>query len=369
MALVAINSLNDQVALSKIDFLEDCNEFALSFDSDAIQLKFPLKVSKELDSENFSIYLLSNFGLNAENDIFQVYESDIDKRIGWIFPIQSIMSSFHEKSDDKYFLNYAYVAYNLLLSRDIAFRKKPIISQLSYPCNLYDFFPEDLIVLIISKESVSGINNFSINSYLPSLCNYGYFLYTTKSKEIIETSSNIATFYQELRGRDKLKIKSISSKYNENHFIEELYSNLLFISRHHLLIFHYLYQVIEYLIDENFKIEFDKLLLQYQNDSISRLDFREKITESLNEKKRINRINELVKPDNKICTELLDECNRLLAIIDESKVNYVEALYKVRSLIVHEYRKIASRTELIEIVENINMRFERLISEILINDR
>ena len=41
------------------------------------------------DSYGYKIFYKRNY---KENDIFQVIESDLDNRIGWIFPISSIVS-------------------------------------------------------------------------------------------------------------------------------------------------------------------------------------------------------------------------------------------------------------------------------------
>ena len=369
MSLKVKNSSGDLIPISLLKFDDVEKVFSLGVDDKELILQYPIQLSKEHPPEEFEIYQLTNTSLNAESDIFQVYEEELGGRIGWIFPIQSIMSNDHKKSNDKFFLNYAYVAYNLLLQGEVHQDKTISLEKALGECSLYDFYDDDIIVFVISKNTLPVEEEFDIKNYITSLSKYGYYLSDNKRKVSLNESIVAKEYYERYKGEPKLNIQKISGKYRANTFIQELYINLLYGSKHHLLIFHYLYQVVEFLIEENFKIEFDELIEEYRQSNISRMDFREKIGDALREKKRINNINEIVKPDGRVCQELQDECNRLLAIIDDPKVNYVEALYRVRSLMVHEYRKIIQDEERVRIVESINLRFKNLINEILIKDK
>lgn len=73
-----------------------------------------LKLDAEYNPQEFECHLLKNDREDySENSIFQVYASK--KRIGWIFPIQALMSEQHDYVENRFFLKYAYVACYWLL--------------------------------------------------------------------------------------------------------------------------------------------------------------------------------------------------------------------------------------------------------------
>lgn len=51
----------------------------------------------------------------------------MDKRIGWIFPISSIVSTSHDYADNPHYCRYALVAHMLLLRNEIA--EQDIVSR------------------------------------------------------------------------------------------------------------------------------------------------------------------------------------------------------------------------------------------------
>lgn len=51
----------------------------------------------------------------TENSIYQVLVKN--QRIGWIFPVQALLSRDHDYAKNSFFLKYAYVAICLLLEQ------------------------------------------------------------------------------------------------------------------------------------------------------------------------------------------------------------------------------------------------------------
>lgn len=72
----------------------------------------------------------------SENSIFQVYVGQ--QRIGWIFPIQALLSNQHDYVNNPFFLRYAYVAFCLLLNDIKSKNEKEISSEIF----LKDFYQE-----------------------------------------------------------------------------------------------------------------------------------------------------------------------------------------------------------------------------------
>ena len=125
--------------------------------------------------EDYSLFILKSFELNKENDIFQVYEKVADLRIGWIFPIQALVSNKHGCAENEHFLKYAYVAfYKLLLNQEDYSHFTPSIEQIE-DYKLTDFYGDNIIILILFKTNIQKIANFNIDNYLASLYSHSYY--------------------------------------------------------------------------------------------------------------------------------------------------------------------------------------------------
>ena len=69
-----------------------------------------IRVVSEYSPERFDMVRLNNNRRDyVENNIYQVFASPLNKRIGWIFPGQALFSSQHDYADNPFFLKYAYV--------------------------------------------------------------------------------------------------------------------------------------------------------------------------------------------------------------------------------------------------------------------
>ena len=109
------------------------------------------------DSYGYKIFYKRNY---KENDIFQVIESDLDKRIGWIFPISSIVSTSHDYADNPHYCRYALVAHMLLLRNEIA--EQDIVSR-DFSSIIESEYSDDAIILIYKKDLVQ--DNTSVKIY------------------------------------------------------------------------------------------------------------------------------------------------------------------------------------------------------------
>ena len=112
------------------------------------------------DSYGYKIFYKRNY---KENDIFQVIESDLDKRIGWIFPISSIVSTSHDYADNPHYCRYALVAHMLLLRNEIA--EQDIVSR-DFSSIIESEYSDDAIILIYKKDLVQEVTGFKLDNYL-----------------------------------------------------------------------------------------------------------------------------------------------------------------------------------------------------------
>jgi hypothetical protein len=318
-----------------------------------IQLSYILDLYDDYNPDDYQINILYNENF-AENDIYQIYEKTLDKRIGWMFPLQALMSKEHDFSENVHFLKYAYVAFNLLLSNEDMSNRKIADYSSKDNYSLFDFYPPNSIVFVFSKQAISEINDFNIVNYFPCLYEYG-FIASEKGKSKALTTTET---------KEKIYIKSISDDVKEEGFILQLFKELLVNEDHHLVKFYLLYQVIELLIEKIFNKELKNIIDQLSTGSSNLFQVKDKLGDISKEKKRINKLFNNYTSSQQYKTILREKCNILLSNLNrEEKDSPAESLYSVRNLLVHEYRSILEPQ--IALIYDINETFELLVIEIL----
>src|SRR5690606_7183113 len=135
---------------------------------------------------------------------------------------------------------------------------------------------------------------------------------------------------------------------------------------HHLIRFHILYQIIEYILTERFDVVFTNLIGEYNANNIVKNDFIEKINELGKERSNIKKVVDCLKENN--CDfeipNLERDCKDLLESHKKKIKNTLgDLIYDVRNLIVHNYRDIED--DEIEIIENITHELELLTINII----
>lgn len=349
---IKINREKDIVTLNKLIFKEG-NMFELvgkQLDEEeiVIDVVYPLKLDDEYDNriEQFDIYLLKNPKVN-ENSIFQVYDKEYNIRIGWIFPIQALVSKEHDYSENEYFLKYAYIAAKKLLLNDITIENKDFdYSKEEY--TVLDFYKDDDIILVVDNENTITINEYNIDDYIVSLYKYGYCF----------EGYNKLKYFEEIN--TKLNLHRIKKNFRNEQYIVELFKSFLCKETSSLLKFYLLYQVIEMAIEKVFNIEFKSIIKSINNDPKSLFDKKEDLSTITNEKHRVRLL------FNKYCNgincsdELKDCCNTLLELQGKKLGDSMEAsLYSVRNLLVHSYREIETNNK--GYIDEINFVFEECI--------
>lgn len=304
------------------------------------------------DVEDYCVKIFNNDILNRENDIFQVYDKHVNIRLGWIFPIQALLSSEHNYAKDIHFLKYAYVATYLLLDNV----NEENIRNSSEVLRLTDFYSEDAIIFVLCKSNCKQINDFCFEDYIIDFFRYGYSClpyYINGEKNVDE--------------RKRINLRRISKDVKEKMFIVEVFEKLLVQTKlSQLAKFHMLYQIVELLIGDIFSYEFTNFSEKISEDTNNLFDLKDELQRLTGEKYRVKRLfNTYSRIDEATKKELMDVCNKLLKVSSKKEKDEVgDSLYSVRCLVFHNYGSIPANER--ELIEDINKIFEKIVIELLI---
>ena len=378
-------------------------------DIDNTQMEYPLDI---LDNyfepiENYEIYLFKNRLGISERDIFQI--STKKGTIAWMLPLSiyhnefdfsSEISQSHlmrdtkfEKSHNLFLKKVAYpVFYKLLLAEKTPSK----ISEQNENYTLFDFYDYDMNVLIVSKERLENLDaTFNLDFYLPSLYKYGYVLLDSKeSFEDIYSKKLIRNPYsKDLKTFDAITIHPLADDLLNEKYAIELFNNVLKRKLHPLVRFHFLYQVIELLINKIGVEHHKKTIKNNKNIDadfiISYLhNFNHLISESFQSAHEIKQSISTLATIHQKLDVVPNEEDRIGMLFNHSKIkddNYKELLvyskkitnmnekdlhkniYKLRNALVHSYHDLYKKDNTIDNkIEDANMEFENLIVDVLI---
>lgn len=300
------------------------------------------------DNYGYKIFYKNNY---KENDIFQVIESNLGKRIGWIFPISSIVSTSHDYADNPHYCRYALVAHMLLLRNEIV--EKDIISK-DFSSIIEEVYSEDAIILIYKKDLVQEITGFKLDNYFASLCEYGYYIEHGYTNTYIKEPASIG----------KIHLQSISEDIMSDKYMTRFF-RMLCREEHSIVKFHILYQIIELLIENILICSLEDTIKLFKDKKIYTRSLRERISKVESEKDRILILIEKCGIHIEDYNSLHEKCVAFLIKNGRENVSFPESLYSVRNFIVHDYRFIVEETEHVEIDE-INALFEMFVMELII---
>ena len=286
----------------------------------------------------------------SENSIFQVY---VDKqRIGWIFPIQALLSDQHDYAGNKFFLRYAYVAVWLLLNNIKSENEQEISSEIF----LDDFYDNSLTLLVLDNENISRLEGtFGIENYTISLYQYGY------------SWSGRGNLDSQIEKPDKIiHLKSIAKELQQTKYIYTMFEKEIPKIQEAFARFHTYYQIVEILISIVFEDKFKTFVDLLKNSKESLFEKRDKLGNMILEKQRVKWLFAEYVSIPQTEKNILDEqCKKLLQ--ENSKkagVGMAENLYAVRCLLVHSMYTLNEYSH--EILEDINKAFLEVIMEMLL---
>lgn len=330
--------------LSPPKFVEEERVFSLESSKGIVKIPYFLQVDQSWSANPLDIYLFVNPAVQ-ENDIFRVRDGESQEIIGWLFPIQALLSTEHDYAGDTHFLRCAFVTFQKLLQGEGLLTKKPIFK--GEQITALDFYDDNDIILVLGRNEINKIKDFQIQSFFPCLFKYGY-----RYKNKIETAGRrISKFYEEI---DKdIKLYKISGKLTNNTYIYDLFTDVL-DDNNIVHTFLSLYQVIEIIIFDIFRDELGKCLEDYsklhENDCDSFFDLGERLNSIRKEKTRIIDLFKHIDA----CPELQSLCNNLLVQLGfKPEGTAAKAFYAVRNNLVHSYRLFSApqKKSLEDIVE------------------
>jgi hypothetical protein len=345
-----------------IEFDSESKSFLLSNAEFGFNIEFPFYFDTEYNGVNFDQEVTDNYLLYIlhkpncpENYIYQIKEDSIDQRIGWIFPLNAIISRAHDYVNNQHFSRYAYIGmqkYLLTKQYTYFFDLGADISNLK----ITDLYQDNIILLVICKERLLG-HEFDIVNYLPSLFSQNIFI----NNNSYEHQTDPLHIF--------LHLKKTSEHLIENPFVIELFTKLLF-ETHTLIKFFVLYQIIELLIEKILLSELRILSRKIEDKKLYTRDLRERISKFETEKDRIAKLfSEYLLIDSElIYNNLKTNCDNFLRQIgkeDQIPGTFYESLYSVRNFIFHDYRNLPN--EVFETINEINFAFENLTIHVVLN--
>ncbi|WP_458408235.1 hypothetical protein [Anaerotignum sp.] len=347
-----IKYIDSNDVYSSVLFIKEINAFQISGNhQNKLEYTPTLKLDSEYKPEDFYYYLLSNESpLCTENSIYQVYVGG--QRIGWVFPLQALVSEEHDCVNNQYFLKYAYVATYLLLQDIDDVDKRNIGTQLL----LEDYYDIKKNILIIDKNNVEKIESFSFENYLVGLFRYGY---------AFKGKGNVFSDHLPLGANNRITLKSLSTDLTMIPNINYLFEEQLSTADNEIIRFYLCYQIIELLITLVFEDQFKNLLTKISQDSEALFDERDNLSKIVGEKHRIKILfSNYVSCETEHQTDLDIACQKMLSLNGKTLSDrYYENLYSVRCLLVHRLYSLSSDSY--DILKEINKPFLDIIMDIL----
>lgn len=310
-----------------------------------------LVLDAEYNPDNFKLVMLYNKREDCtENSIYQVLVKN--QRIGWIFPVQALLSKDHDFAENIFFLRYAYVATCLLLEQ---IEDKDRITW-SGDFFLEDFYDSSDNILIMDEENCQKIENFDLDQYVVSLYKNGY------------SFTGQGNLYSEIDLADKtIKLSAQSKELYDIPYIVDLFKKQIPREREEFAMFYTYYQIVEILISVIFEVKFKEILSVLNEDADNLFDRREELNDIVSEKNRIKWLfsnyvsirTETRNALNDACVELLDSCKK------KTFKSVAENLYQVRCLLVHKLYILTDTKKLI--LQKLNRLFLDALMDIIVS--
>jgi hypothetical protein len=299
---------------------------------------YPLIIpdSPNTNINDFEIYLFKR-NHTIENKILQVYLKQDNKkeRIGWVFPITSLVSTEHGFVKNNHFLNYAKAAF-------VELKIQKLDSD-----NLLESYDNKIHIFGYSKDTAKKLNiTFDITKYFHYFYLYGYHYHDEKNEKIKSKEIRIDIHYPD----QELILQEYSDKIINIEYIRKIFNEILPYTNEPLLEFFYQYQLIELFIDQIFSDTKQVAITKLSEADLTASEVRDRLYDLqkiLGEKERIKKLienftnfHEVDEKDDlrQYCNDFLRK-NQLINS-DSSLDNFEGYLYKLRNSLFHNHFKI-----------------------------
>ena len=141
--------------LSNLEIIkQDSNVFFKVFDKEnenSIAVEYQPVLDEEYNYSNFELVFFENNYLDAENDVYQVFDRDEKIRLGWIFPLSNLEGKENDYINNEHLNKYKFVAFHLLL---LAKEKDINLDIIKEEYSISDIYKNNPIVLILSNKII-----------------------------------------------------------------------------------------------------------------------------------------------------------------------------------------------------------------------
>jgi hypothetical protein len=380
-------SISFDFRLSKVEYQGEWVFVLNSLSIPTYEMKFrlPHEIDSFHDGYSTSVYLIKNKYF-AQKDVIEIRVDEISENKGRIGYIVQLNSIFDEKliSVNKHLFSFYYYALgNIFYNLDFKQNKKPDFSKTLF--DISDFFDDDILLLITCDQDTNKIPDFKIESYLPSLYKYGFYMANESSiYSFHNTSSEIQGNYLSLSynisrvGYFSLKIDKVADVIANEDYLYGLFNKQLLKKSDQETRFLILYQVIEILISKILTIELTKKICG-AIVPIEAFKLKSAIEEEVRENTRISYLfNRYTILSHTIKEDLKREIYLLLQYLqfDDFKTAYISSLinfndvfYIYRNKLVHNHRSFKNSTlnehDIQLRMEKINSLAELIVIEIV----
>lgn len=284
-----------------------------------VRIVTPLQLDSEFAPSEFNLVLLKCSD-RSENNIHRVFVEGHD--IGWIFPIQALVSCSHDSATDSFFLKHAYVAMSLLIDKiDTVFCGDVDINELL----ITDFYKSEDTVFVMETAECDKIEGFSLDKYVVSLYEMGYsFL------------GNGGLLIPGRRLGKSLSLKAVTLSSDYSMLVNSFFKQLIPLAEDEVSRFLMQYQIVEILISnvsDNLLVDY---LEKYRRSEIDINKLKEKTNEVLIEKNRVIELfSRFCSIDNSLLAHIDSLCDLLVPPSSNRRYGKGEKYYLLRCKIVH----------------------------------
>jgi hypothetical protein len=367
MLIAKFTLSGEQFRIDVVEGIEEGNDHFVLKSTEkpeiTLKVKYPLEIHKNYEPQNFKCHPFFSDAFFKESDIYQVYEKSIADRVGWIFPVQSLASKEHDKSQNEHFLRYAYVSFLILLKGDF-FDKDYLfdINEVDQELSITDIYPSDLIIASFSNIKTNLIASFNVKNYYHSF--YDNYYYCCSSKSQLNKLPTKAIIKQ---GDPSVWIERISQFLETDVFINQLFTKYLIEDNHPLVHFSFLYQIIELLINKILDLELIPVFAAIQAQSKRPYEAKRDFDVVTPEDKRISLLFSKYSIPPITHPEFIHSCDKLLSKLNKTPNTLNGYVYQVRNSVVHNFRDVIANDNDLSILSEINEEFDSLVCRVLSN--
>jgi hypothetical protein len=290
---------------------------------------------RKIITSEYSVYKVGSSLEIKEADSARVKEKGVIGDVGYLIPGAAILSGYHPKIDDEYFVAYSMIVANHICRKSYENSYELCARGYENAHSADQIFDKDCYYIVIWDEKIKSRINFK-KHYSLCLASQGLVL-----NENLGIPKNIPIKYA--TKNDILNIHSNELIYDHIHIIlTELYP----FTDNPFLRFFYIYQIIEHLISGVYHSIVENLISDLTSglndkaftsirDAIN--DFNNKSTESPRVKNLLNSPGD--QDARKIAADILRDIEQY-----EKDMCFGASIYKIRNIIFHDYKLIHAKS-------------------------